>query len=71
MNGYTLDKQVLENRMRTVEKEIQTLEQSLQKFRNEAGVDGSKSDDAYYIIVSYERAISELKSLLRRDFDAI
>lgn len=67
MNGYELEKEILDKNLDFVRVEIERIRQIRDQLKADAG---ARSDDAYRLLNAYCNVINELSYLLRSNYDA-
>lgn len=67
MNGIDLDINVLKKNLAFVREEITRVTVIKEQLENDAG---ARSDDAVWILKTYGEVLSNLRSLLRYEYDA-
>ena len=67
MNGIDLDINVLKKNLAFIREEITRVTVIKEQLENDTG---ARSDDAVWILKTYGEVLSNLRSLLRYDYDA-
>ena len=67
MNGIDLDINVLKKNLAFIREEITRVTVIKEELENDTG---ARSDDAVWILKTYGEVLSNLRSLLRYDYDA-